>query len=304
MKVYVNDAEYQTYIKDYFSNQLTLVNHKSGADIIISGSMKKTDFHSNLKTVIVPYTGLDNIDLGALIKYEVKLFNVTVHAKFVAEKAVQLLLALCGNVVTQHNDLEAGKWRRPHKTQRIPWVSVFNQKVGIYGYGRIGQWIHQLLKPFGVDVFVIDRGKSYPEVNCVEDLASLIHHSDIIIVAAPLNKDTKHAFDYNHMMLMKDRYLVNVGRGTIIEEEAVYLALKNNILKGFASDVWYQYPKKDGEAFPSQFPIYTFDNVVLSPHCGGNTTTSSQLMMEQVGDHLKAILKGNFDDAIDVKKTG
>jgi len=88
----------------------------------------------------------------------------------------------------------------------------------------------------------------------------------------PLTKETHHLINKEIISQMQGKFLVNVGRGQIIEEEALYYALKNGILAGAAIDTWYLYPDSDHAVqLPSRYPIHTFKNVVISPHVGGFT---------------------------------
>ncbi len=299
MKIYLPTPEYRTYFNQHTTLNLTFVDAKSEAEVIISGRFSREDFQPKLKAVIVPYTGLDHIDL-ALIKAEsIPLFNTTEHSKFVAEKALQLLLALLGNVVNFHNALSHGDWSERINKDRKPWVSLFNRKIGIYGYGRIGRIFKDIVAPFTKDITVIDRGKDYPGVTAVKDLETLIAKSEIVVIAAPLTCTTRGSFNQTILNQMQDKYLINVGRGPIIEEEALFYALKNQVLKGFASDVWYQYhSQKQPIIPPSKYPLELFDNVVLSPHCGGYTTEFNALMVAKLLDYVEAIAKGDYSEAL------
>ncbi|MFW5914144.1 MAG: NAD(P)-dependent oxidoreductase, partial [Bacillota bacterium] len=101
---------------------------------------------------------------------------------------------------------------------------------------------------------------------------------------------------------LKDKYLINVGRGKIIDEKALFERLESGFIKGFASDVWFQYPKEDETLAPSKYPIHTLDNVVLSPHTGGFTTKAEGLMLEALVEKLKKIEADDFKDALDLER--
>lgn len=302
MKIFTKDKETIKKLKA-LSSEITITDDKHQANIIISGQFKEADYHDNLKAVIIPYTGHDGIDIETLKQHHVTLFNTTVHSKFVAEKAMQLALSLLGNVPNYHNNLKAGDWSKRLTKDRTPWVSMFGMHVGIYGYGRIGQYIHDMVKPFNTVVHIIDRGKAYQDVIKEPSLESLMNHTDILFIAAPLTNHTKDAINLSNIKYLKNQYLINVGRGPIINEDALYHALKTKLLQGFASDVWYQYPSKETPTtHPSKHPIHTFDNVVLSPHCGGHTTQSKSYMTDRVIDHVENILDNNYSDALDLEK--
>ncbi|MFU8787323.1 MAG: NAD(P)-dependent oxidoreductase [Candidatus Izemoplasmataceae bacterium] len=301
MKIYVNDTDYQHFLHQALKDKITLVQNKHDAEYIISGSFKEDDYNPQLKGVIIPYTGHDRIDLNTLKNHDVKLFNTTVHSKFVAEKAVTLMFTLLGNMIHYHNELKKGSWNKRNTKERVPWVSVFDLNIGIYGYGRIGQWIHDMLKPFHTNIVVIDRKKDYPkDVLLVDSLEALVESSDVIFIAAPLNKYTEGAFNRDILNRMQDKYLINVGRGKIIHEDALFDSLNHGNLKGFASDVWWVYPSKEENTLPSNYPIHSFDNVVMSPHCGGFSTTSRKTMMKDVLKTIEMLLEENFSRALNI----
>ena len=300
MKIYVNDQDYQTYLKDHLKS-VTIVSLKSEADYLISGTFKEEDYHPDLKGVIIPYTGHDRIDIEAMKKHNLRLFNTTVHSKFVAEKAITLMFTLLGNMIPYHNQLKKGAWHHRNTKERTPWVSVFDLTIGIYGYGRIGQYIHEMLKPFNVNVVIINRNKSYPKAcRLVNSLEELVDASDIVFIASPLNQATEGAFHSGILNHMQEKYLINVGRGKIVQEAALYEALSLGNIKGFASDVWWVYPKKEETVLPSNYPIHSFDNVVMSPHCGGFTTTSRKTMMKDVKETIEAIMNEDYRLALDL----
>lgn len=95
---------------------------------------------------------------------------------------------------------------------------------------------------------------------------------------------------------MKDKFLINVGRGKVVNQEALYNALKNKTLKGYASDVWYNYPKEKETMYPSDYDIHLLDNVVLSNHSGGYTENTNQ---EVNNDLVKTLLKLKNNDTSD-----
>ena len=298
MKVYIPMQNYQDALKMRFGNNITFVKSKKSAELIISGRVTKDDIGPTLKGVIIPYTGTDGIDLAALNAHQLPLFNTHAHAKVVAEKAVQLMHAVLGNTVPYHNRLARGEWSHRNEETRIKWISAYDQAIGIYGYGHIGKAIHQLLKPFHGTVHVIDRGKTYDNVVLVKDLETLVKKSSIIFIAAPLNKSTEGAFSKALLMSMQGKVLINVGRGTIIDEHGLYLALKQGVLTGFGSDVWFRYPKKQETLTPSQYPLEMFPHVVMSPHCASFTDYSRKAMLEDVLDLVAQIMAGDLSRAL------
>ncbi|MFW6319123.1 MAG: NAD(P)-dependent oxidoreductase, partial [Bacillota bacterium] len=202
MHIFTKDKDTIRKLKT-LSNDITITDIKHNANIIISGQFKKEDYHDNLQAVIIPYTGHDGIDIKTLKRHNVKLFNTTVHSKFVAEKAMQLALSLLGNIPNYHNNLKEGDWSKRTSKDRIPWVSMFNKHIGIYGYGRIGKFIHDMVRPFNTVVHVIDRGKAYQDVITEPSLESLMNQSDILFIAAPLTNYTENAINLTNIEYLK-----------------------------------------------------------------------------------------------------
>ncbi len=302
MKIYVRDTSYQTMIQEKFQNKLQLVERKEAAEILITGNYQQTDHHPNHKIVIIPYTGHDNIDIDLLKKHNIKLFNTTVHSKYVAEKAVHLMQALLGNTIDYHRRMQQGDWSNRNSKDRISWVTTFDKKIGIFGYGRIGQWIQTLLRPYTNAFYTLDRGKDYPNIETVPTLQDLVKTSDILFVATPHTPETENAIDDSILQSFSNGVIVNVARGKIIDQNALYKRLTDGTLRGFASDVWYNYPKNNSITFPSDLPIHTLENVVMSPHCAALTDTAKEEMIAKVADHLNHILDHNFNEVLDLKR--
>ncbi len=299
MKIYTSDKEYIAYLKDKLPSGVTLVSDKSTANYLVSGRFKAEDYHDELKGIIIPFTGHNGIDLPALKKYNLTLFNTTVHSIYVAEKALKLTLGILGNIQIYHPRMQRKDWSNRNGVDRISWESLLNKRVGVYGYGRIGKHLKSMLSPFTKYVYTIDRGKDYGDALKVASLEALVETCDVIIIAAPLNTSTKNAFDAKILTSMKDKFLINVGRGHIVNQKALYDSLKNNILKGYASDVWYNYPKNDEAIAPSDYPIHTLDNVLMTPHVGGFSNEAPLKLKEKVLDHIKNIANGDFSEALD-----
>jgi len=99
-------------------------------------------------------------------------------------------------------------------------------------------------------------------------LKEVLDIAEIVFITLPATSETEGLISKDHLMSMKGKFLVNVGRGSIVDEEGLYEALKSGVLKGAALDTWYTYPTTGVKGAPSRFPIHTLPNVVLSPHVG------------------------------------
>lgn len=303
MKVYAKHERIQEFLKEQDLPGIEIVDRLKECHYLISGRYKDVDFHDNLKGVIIPYTGHNGIELDSMRKRDLKLFVTPTRSKYVAEKAVALTLGIMGKVNHYHELLKEGKWAERNSESRVPWVTIQRKTIGLFGYGRIGKLIHKMLKGFDCEFYTIDRSKEYPEdISTVKNLTNLIQVSDVVIISTPLNETTEGIIDQQILNRMKLKFLVNVGRGKIIDEEALYNALKQGKLSGYASDVWFNYPKEKEDCFPSRFDIHELDNVLMSNHSGGYTIKTNKEVNEDLVKTLQKIKNENFEDQLDVHK--
>lgn len=303
MKVYAVHEKIQNFLISNPIEGITVVDDPRKCHYLVSGKYSQSYYNPLLKGVIIPYTGHNGVDLNSMRAKELKLFIISTRTRYVAEKAVTLTLALLGNTINYHKNLEDGNWTSRNSDKRLPWVSIQGLSIGLFGYGRIGESIHKMLKGFDCEFYTIDREKEYPkDIFLVKNLTNLVQVSDIIIIAAPLNRTTEEIFNDRLFSRMKSKYLINVGRGSIIDEKSLYKALTNSTLKGFASDVWYNYPKGKEKILPSKYPIYEMDNVVMSNHSGGFTTNTNSEVNESLLELLTKLRDGNFEDQLDLER--
>ena len=254
--------------------------------------------YPNLEAVIVPFAAINQLDIEALLARNIRIFNTSAHAPFVAERALALILAVLGKVVYFHKLLENGDWagRVEGRGFGKTWTSLFEKKVAIYGFGSIGQSLANLLKPFDVEIGILRRkGHNFLDFQTFDSLEDLARWSDVFVISAPLNDATKASVNQSVMAALKDSVLINVGRGEIVDEKALFESLSQNILAGFGCDVWYNYPTAETPICPpSHFPIETFENVVMTPHNGGSTETADEVKYLDVAEQLKMIARGDY----------
>ncbi len=296
MNVYVSDARYVKAIKDY--PELTLTSLEE-AECVITGRYDKEKYHPSHRVVFIPFTGHNGIDIECLKEKKLMLFNTNVHSVFVAERALALTLALLGKIPAMHEKLRGGDWSNRFDEHRVPWVTLQDKVVGLYGYGAIGKALHEYINPLVKEVYTIDRGKDYGRASTVPDLETLASVVDVLVVAVPLTEHTQHSINATVLRHLQG-YLINVGRGPIVDEEALYHSLKTHETKGFASDVWYHYPKDATPQAPSTTPLETFDNVVMSPHVAGFTDISTQRMIDDVFQTIVKIAQGDTSRALEL----
>ena len=301
MKVYAKSEEVRNALNIRTGNDIVFTNQISEAEIVVSGNLLEADVHDGIKALIIPFVGYNRVDLDMLIKHEIALFNTQVNGVFVAERALGLSLNLLGKIVRDHQQLQNNMW----STYESPseWTSLRKMKVGLLGYGVIGRALHDMMKPFEITAYTIDRKKEYCDIILVDSVEKLVDSVDILFVQVPLNDGTEGMIDSKILQRMKDKFLINVGRGKVIDEDALYQVLKDGTLKGFASDVWYQYPKKRTEKkAPTKYPICEMDHVVCTSHSAGNVAGIDELTFDDVARRINDISEGNFEEKIQLRK--
>ncbi|KAF2956392.1 2-hydroxyacid dehydrogenase [Marinitoga sp. 38H-ov] len=267
---------------------------------IIGGFITEEElkYAKNLRVIFVPFAGVEQLPLNELKKRNIVVSNAHGNGKFVAERAVSMALALLGKIVYFHNDLKNGIWHGFTVGESIhdSWISIQGKKIGILGFGAIGQNIAKFLKPFDTKIYVLKNNKiDYLPENVDRvyyDIDEILKDSEIIFLTLPLTDKTYEIINKERLMNLKNKYLINVGRGKLINEEGLYLSLKNNILKGVALDVWFNYPTPENKnIMPSNYPIWEFDNVILSPHVGGYSYHATTAGIDYTIDNIRNFIK-------------
>lgn len=280
-------------------------------DLMIAGKVPHETYLASpqLKAIFQAFTGINHLPLEELAERGVHVFNVHANAFDVAEHALALTLAFYGRVVEFHNDLKNdlwhGFWVRAGSEDN--WDSIRGRSCAILGTGAIGIELAKLLKAFSCKVYGWRRktGQALPEGfnEVLPDLTEAIARAEMVFIALPATPLTEGLLSREILASMKGKFLVNVGRGSIVDEEGLYLALKDGILKGAAIDTWYTYPHEGRIGAPSRFPINKFPNVLLSPHVGGATNQASLRGIEATIDNIRSYLKeGRCESEADLRE--
>jgi phosphoglycerate dehydrogenase-like enzyme len=190
--------------------------------------------------------------------------------------AVSLMLAASKFIVPSDRALRRQNWWPRYGPN--PTVVLGGRTALILGYGAIGQRVAQACEGLGMTVRATRRTVRDEMVDVdiypPEALHSLLPGANVLIVALPLTAETDGLIGAKELALLPpEAVLVNVGRGPIVEEEALYHALRDGGLHAAGLDVWYNYPKDKASRWhtpPSAYPFHSLDNVVLSPHRAGS----------------------------------
>ncbi len=262
-----------------------------------------------LKAVFVPFVGVNHLPADLLVERGVAVFNCHGNAESVAERALALALAGFGRIVEYHNDLRAGKWHGfwVGKGREDFWHSIYRRRCTILGTGAIGETLARLLKAFDCTVTGYRRrsGEAAPGYfdTVTTDLHSALSGAEIVFVALPLTDATRGLVGASELQAMKGAWLVNVGRGEVVDEAALYAALTDGTLAGAGIDVWYTYPQGGSVmGAPSRYPIHTLPNVVLSPHVAGSTWEAVDINARQTIENMERwILTGDAEHRVDLR---
>jgi phosphoglycerate dehydrogenase-like enzyme len=251
------------------------------ADVLVTGSCPATVAAAGkrLRLVHAAGAGTDGIDVSAL-PAGVQVANTFHHEDSIAEYVVAAAIVLRRRFLQQDAALRRGVWDSPAYDPQIPWTeSLAAATVGFVGYGHIGARTWAGFRAFGArGVAVTRRGdvdataEGLDWTGTTDDLDPLLAAADVVVVSVPLTSDTRGLIGSRRLSGMRpSAILVNVGRGPVVDQEALYAALRDGAIAGAAVDVWYDYPAGGNTASHSAFPFHTLPNVFMTPHSSGLT---------------------------------
>lgn len=285
---------------DFVTNREKIQEEMEGAQGIVAGelSLEVVRRARNLEIIFVPYAGVDALPLDYARDRKIRICNVHGNAHYVAERCIAMVLAFYGRIIDYHDDLKHSLWHGYWGGGGIKdtWESIRGKSCAIIGAGEIGKCIARYLKLFDCKVIgfrkrpIRESAEDFDEITL--DLNTALDKAELVFVALPLTQETRGLLSANLLARMHGKFLVNVGRGGVVDEEGLYRALKNGTLKGAAIDVWYTYPGM-GKPFgrPSGFPFEMLPNVILSPHLAGFTQQAAILNIQQTIENIRAYLR-------------
>ncbi len=275
-----------------------MVGWKPTKEILLAGK--------RLKMFMVPWAGVQNTIEVLREANEVRkipMVNSHDNAYPTAQHGVALLLALMNKVVHHHIWTTEGKWRQEEEGGVVS-TTLRGRNIGLLGYGHVNRQIHKFLSCFDVSFSVLKRSWNEEETPTEitrytpEDLHGFLETVDILIIAVPETPETNGLIRERELGLLgREGLLVNIARGKVVEQEALYDALKNNTIAGAAIDVWYDYrPEEDeqGRKYPYALPFHELDNIVLSPHRSASPYDSLDKWKTNI-ENLRRVAEGRTD---------
>jgi len=257
----------------------------SGSTLLGGAAM---DAIPKLGAIVCYGTGYDGLDLAAAAKRGIAVGNSPgANAASVADIAVTLMLAVTRRLLPADTYVRSGNWAaaKPSPLMR-PQPGNPGRKVGVYGMGEIGRKIAARVASFECEVAYFSRIRHDVPYQYMPSLAALAEWCSVLMIAVRAGADTHHAVDAAILRkLGRDGYVVNISRGSVIDQKALVAALAGETLAGAGLDVYQTEPHAPDA-------LTAFPNVVLTPHIGGHTLDSHVAMQDSVMANLEAYFAG------------
>jgi lactate dehydrogenase-like 2-hydroxyacid dehydrogenase len=244
-----------------------------------------------LKVISQMAVGYDNIDVAAAQARGIPIGNTPgVLTEATADLTFALLLAQARRIVEGVEYIRAGRWQT-WDPKALLGADLSGATLGIIGFGRIGRAVARRASGFDMRILAYSPSLTKEEATAMNargvELDELLHESDFVSLHCPLNQHTQHLINDDTLARMKPTaILVNTARGGIVDQQALYNALKSGVIAGAALDV------TDPEPLPSDHPLFSLQNATIVPHIGSASTWTRDQMATMAADNLIAGLKG------------
>jgi lactate dehydrogenase-like 2-hydroxyacid dehydrogenase len=259
--------------------QVAVTTSMDGADAALM------DFMPDLRLIACNGTGLERIDLDAARRRGIAVCNTPdAVTEDTADFAVGLMYAVSRRLVEADRFVRAGLWKKGRMT---PSRRLFDKAIGIVGLGKIGRAIAKRSAALGMRVaYTATRGKSDVPFVYVATVRQLAMQSDVLVMACPGGEATRHLINADTLACLGGSgILINVSRGSVVDEPALIDALKTGVIAGAGLDVFEQEPNVDER-------LFAFENVVLSPHYASTTQETRIAIAEDLRANIEAFFAG------------
>ena len=271
-----------------------LLERIEGAGIIVTKEMPVSGdlirkFPVSVKLICEAGTGYNNLDLDAAREMGITVCNIPAYSsERVAHTAIMMILNLSSTMQVQMKMLANGNHDNFTKNLQVPHVEVNGKTLGIIGAGHIGKTVMKIAKALDMNILVYTRTPRADEDGVhYTDLETVLKNSDYVSLHCPLTPQTKHMINKDTLALMKPTaFLINTSRGALVDEPALIEALENHQIAGAGLDVQETEPPK------ADNPLYTLDNVILTPHMGWKGLETRQRLVSILAGNVKGFLEG------------
>jgi phosphoglycerate dehydrogenase-like enzyme len=269
------------------------------ADVLLTGA-----WHAGfppapkLRLLQVPLAGTDGIDVAVLPK-GVTLCNAYGHEPALGEFAIMMMLAWRHRLFDITTSFRAGSWVWSPMAGGAVRGEIGGQTVGIVGLGHIGREVAWRAAALGCRVLAANRTVrekpgSVEYLFLWAELDRMLGECDIVVLSCALTSETTGLIDGRRLAAMKPgTFLINLARGPIADEEALYRALRDGVIGGAALDTWWRYPSAgDPQPRPSRYPFHELPNVIMTPHCSPRTDGTILRRSRDVARNIDRFVRG------------
>jgi phosphoglycerate dehydrogenase-like enzyme len=284
-------------------------------DILVCGvpDEKSITASPNLRHLIIPWSGLPRKTRELMLNHpDISVHNIHHNAVPVAEMAVTLMLAAAKELIPIDASFRKNDWGKRWNIRDMQLLA--GRRVLIVGYGAIGREIAARCRAFGMEVSAVRRrgrdggaGGAAGDVAVHEasQLPELLPNADVLFLSLPLTDETKGMIGEKELSLLPDgALLVNVSRGRIVDEKALYENLRASRIRA-GLDVWYNYPESQesrASTPPSAYPFHELPNVIVTPHLAGHSDGTEALRARELAHVLNLTLReGTPPGRVDVE---
>ena len=252
---------------------------------------------AGLRLFQVPGAGYDLVDLAALPP-AASLCNVFEHEHAIAEYVMTALLLRTVEIPRADADLRRGVWTFWAGVADAAHGELRGRTIGLLGYGHIGKEVAARARAFGMKIHVCNRSTidmtGVDSAWRLDGLNDFMGSADFIVSSLPMLPDTAGLIGPAALAAMRpDGVLLNVGRGGVIDEAALYAALKDRRIGGAVIDTWYRYPARAGDtAQPANLPFHELDNIVMTPHMSGWSRGTIARRQATMADNINRLARG------------
>lgn len=252
------------------------------------------DRAKKLKVVSNYAVGYNNIDVDAATSRGIMVTNTPdVLTDTTADCAFMLLMAISRRLVEVDKYTRDGKWVKAWGPRMLLGSDITGKTLGLVGIGRIGSAMVPRAKGFKMNVIYTDVARSPEKEKALgikfREFKELLREADYVSIHVPLAKETYHLIGEKELGAMKPTaYLINTSRGPVVDEKALYNALKNKVIAGAALDV------HEKEPVDSDDPLLSLDNIIVTPHIGSATVETRIAMAVRAANNLAAALRGEL----------
>ena len=299
-------SKYGKYIEYEDTDSSEIDERIKDVDVVITTRIKlrKKQFEKaeKLKLILVTATGFNHIDVKSANEFGIKVANVSGYStNSVAQLAITFLLNGLTPVNRYYDEVKDGKWMdiTVPDYQKYPIDDVNGKILGIVGFGNIGKRVAQVAEILGMEVMVAkntekDNAKTGSVIEkdgfLRYDLDEVLEKCDILTLHVPLTDSTRNLINLEKMKKMKkSAVILNLARGPVINQEDLYFALKNKIIKSAAVDV------TSVEPIEKNSKLFQLDNILITPHIAWKSEKSMIKLMDDVEKNLKLFLEGKLE---------